>query len=213
MSHPDDSIDRVLGALRDAEPPEGMERRILQAAQHHSSDRRAWWPMHLSIPAPRIPTHYRVVGLACLAIASSLLVWNASRPSARSHTAPAEDSRSTHANLPEQHPSRQAPTTIQPASQPVSQPTIIARQERTSLHPSQSTRKERLVTLRDIRSGNHPAPEAPLTGQEKLLLRLAHRSDPQEIALLNPSLWAARDAKEKEEVKKFFEPPPTGDDQ
>ena len=62
-----------------------------------------------------------------------------------------------------------------------------------------------------MRAASYPAPPAPLTQEEKLLLRIAHKGDPQELALLNPVLRAARDAEEKAEVERFFTPPTTGD--
>jgi hypothetical protein len=67
------------------------------------------------------------------------------------------------------------------------------------------------VALHERSMANHPAPEAPLTAEEKLLLRMAHRRDPVEMAAMNPLLWAARDAEEKAEVQRFFEPSTTGD--
>jgi len=41
-------------------------------------------------------------------------------------------------------------------------------------------------------SGNHPAPPMPLTEQEKLLLRIAHKGDPEELAMLNPEYVPSR---------------------
>jgi hypothetical protein len=61
-----------------------------------------------------------------------------------------------------------------------------------------------------MHGASYPAPPMPLTEQEKLLLRIAHKSDPVELAMLDPVVRAARDAEEKAEVKNFFEPPTTG---
>jgi hypothetical protein len=63
--------------------------------------------------------------------------------------------------------------------------------------------------LREIRAANHPAPEAPLTEEEKLLIRIAHKGDPAQIAALDSSLWHERDARERAEVRSFFESPTT----
>jgi len=44
-----------------------------------------------------------------------------------------------------------------------------------------------------------------LTEQEKLLLRLAHRGDPENMAILNPDVRAAQTAKATEQFQQFFE--------
>jgi hypothetical protein len=44
----------------------------------------------------------------------------------------------------------------------------------------------------------------PLTEQERLLLRIAHRGDPVEMAMLDPRMRAARDAEEQTEFQRFF---------
>jgi hypothetical protein len=60
------------------------------------------------------------------------------------------------------------------------------------------------VALREMRAASRPAPELSLTEQEKLLLRIAHRGDPEQLAMLDPVKRAARDAEEKTEFEKFF---------
>jgi hypothetical protein len=52
---------------------------------------------------------------------------------------------------------------------------------------------------------NHPAPPLPLTEQERMLLRVAHRDDAKNKALLNPDLQAAQSAKNTEQFQRFFE--------
>jgi hypothetical protein len=53
-----------------------------------------------------------------------------------------------------------------------------------------------------------PAPPMPLTDQEKMLLRLAHRADPaEEIAMLTSDGKAIRDAQADAEFNAFFPPP------
>jgi hypothetical protein len=43
-----------------------------------------------------------------------------------------------------------------------------------------------------------------LTEQEKLLLRLAHRNDAQDINLLNPDAQAQQSAKATQQFQEFF---------
>jgi hypothetical protein len=66
------------------------------------------------------------------------------------------------------------------------------------------------LAMDEMRAESHPAPPMPLTEQEKLLLRVAHRRDPVQMAALNPVQREARDAEEKAEVERFFVPTPTG---
>jgi hypothetical protein len=44
----------------------------------------------------------------------------------------------------------------------------------------------------------------PLTPQEKLLLRLAHRNDAQDMNLLNPNVQAQQSAKATQQFQQFF---------
>ena len=52
---------------------------------------------------------------------------------------------------------------------------------------------------------SYPAPPLPLTEQEKLLLRLAHRGDAEDMAILNPDVQAAQSARATEQFQQFFE--------
>jgi hypothetical protein len=55
-------------------------------------------------------------------------------------------------------------------------------------------------------AASHPAPPMPLTEQERLLLRIAHRGDPVELAMLDPVLRDVRDAEEQADFQRFFGP-------
>ncbi len=54
---------------------------------------------------------------------------------------------------------------------------------------------------------NRPAPEEPLTEEERMLLRIARRGRPEEYAALNMGVQEARMSAETAEFGKFFEPP------
>jgi hypothetical protein len=56
-----------------------------------------------------------------------------------------------------------------------------------------------------MRAPSHPAPEAPLTQEEKLLLRAVHTGDPQVMAMLNPEVRARQEAESEAEFRKFIE--------
>jgi hypothetical protein len=50
------------------------------------------------------------------------------------------------------------------------------------------------VALREMHAPSHPAPEAPLTAEEKLLLRVVHNERPQRLLASNPEIRASEDA-------------------
>jgi hypothetical protein len=77
----------------------------------------------------------------------------------------------------------------------------------------QETDSTESSALQEMHAASQPAPPQPLTEQERLLLRIAHRGDPEEVAVLNPVLRAARDADEKAEVQRFFEAKQTKDNE
>jgi hypothetical protein len=56
----------------------------------------------------------------------------------------------------------------------------------------------------ETRTASFPAPPLPLTEQERLLLRLAHRGDAENMALLNPDVQAQQIAKATEQFQQFF---------
>jgi hypothetical protein len=62
-----------------------------------------------------------------------------------------------------------------------------------------------------MRAVSHPAPEAPLTEEEMLLVRIAHRAGPQELAMLNPQIRARRDAESEAAFLKFVDGSTEGD--
>jgi hypothetical protein len=73
--------------------------------------------------------------------------------------------------------------------------------ERTPREPRRSTSR---VLLRPTQTPGFPAPPLPLTQQEKLLLRLAHRTDALDMTLLNPNVQAQQSAKATQEFQQFF---------
>jgi hypothetical protein len=67
-------------------------------------------------------------------------------------------------------------------------------------------REPRRTTSRVLptQTSGFPAPPLPLTAQEKLLLRLAHRNDAQDMNLLNPAEQAQQSAKATQQFQQFF---------
>jgi hypothetical protein len=70
--------------------------------------------------------------------------------------------------------------------------------------PREPRRSASRVLLRPTQIPGFPAPPLPLTQQEKLLLRLAHRHDAQDMNLLNPDVQAQQSAKATQQFQQFF---------
>jgi hypothetical protein len=204
MKNSDEAVERVLAGLREAEAPEGMERRILEAMRGGASERR---PMRLGMPWGLIwtrgwmPVRARswAVGLASVMVVSSVVGWSVfggdvfrghgmghEGMAVKRYAAPAEEEK--------------AATRVEGLRERSS----VRWRGGTNARRVGRVRERGLVALDERGVGNHPAPEAPLTDEEKLLLRIAHKGDRVEMAALNPLLQASRDAEEKADVKKFF---------
>ena len=104
------------------------------------------------------------------------------------------------------------PSTPVLAPPPVSQPASL-RPATLSSSPS-STRRTHALRSRTsplpapVQLASFPAPPAPLTEQEKLLLKIAHRGDQDDMNLLNPETAARELAQNMAEFDHFFPPPP-----
>lgn len=177
MRDADERIERLMAGLRDAEPSPGMKRRILEAMEVHNETPSAWFLRPL-VAAP----------LGCaVVLAASLIV--ATRVTQPAYT-PANVARdSTHADVGRR-----------------TQPETVAHKAPIQPRRTASAKRPRhLSAVNDTQSANHPAPPLPLTEQERMLLRVAHRDDAKNKALLNPDLQGAQSAKNTEQFQRFFE--------
>jgi hypothetical protein len=189
MREADETIERLMAGLRDAEPSPGMQRRILEAMEAHEaiSSNPPW---HRLI-TPWLLRPSVAVSLVCTAaLAASWIV--ATRVDQPSHM-PANTARhSTHGDVGQ----RTQPEVV------VHEAPIAPR--RTASRVS-ARRPRDLPAVNDMQSAGYPAPPLPLTEQERMLLRVAHRDDAANKALLNPDLQAAQSAKNTEQFQHFFE--------
>jgi hypothetical protein len=203
MKQTDQDIDRLLAGLNDTEPPEGMQHRILHHTRHHAPQPHPW----RTLLTPRLEAHPWAIALSCATILASVIYWTALRP----HSAH-EITASKHLAPTNQQPmqAQKETTTFTP---PSGHPSIAFPRKKTKPATAKLTTDSASNSLDQLAAQNHPAPELPLTEDEKLLLRLVHRYDPVEVAALNRDPMPAHDAEEKEEFKKFFEPHTTGDHQ
>jgi hypothetical protein len=158
MNNSDEVLDRLLKGLRDAEPPAGMEARILRAMES---------------PAPA-PVNWRLCAAmaACLSLAAAWDIAMIKGP----------------------------PLPVLPMyNPPVVATEMTARPE---VHRAHAVKP---ALAAPVEVASFPAPPLPLTEQEKLLLRLAHKQDASNSPALNPAVREAQMAKANEQFQQFFD--------
>jgi len=181
MKNSQDAMDRVLTGLRDVSAPEGMEQRLRAAMESRAAAKAGWQWRSWSI------------GLAAAVVLVAAVV-----VSLRPHKVPTQ--------------------AVEAVERPLALPTFAA------ALPTQKRNTEILrVAQNDLGRGVHgdiappsvqamdtggiPAPPMPLTEQERLLLRLAHRTDATELTPLNAEARARQNAEFDAEFQEFFAPP------
>jgi hypothetical protein len=185
MRDADGTIEKLLAGLRDAEPPTGIERRILNALEGMEAReaptlaslwRRPVWPWWLR-PAWAMP-------LACAVMLIVAVTGHQHR----------------HAPLVVRSPSPGSDVHEAAVAQ---RPTIMPRRMDARV-PVRRPRTHAVPAVGETQEASFPAPPLPLTEQERLLLRLAHRGDAENMALLNPDVQAQQIAKATEQFQQFF---------
>jgi hypothetical protein len=184
MKDADRTIERLLSALRDAEPSAAMAHRILQAMEAREAEASTpRWP-RLRPVATWLAAAVAITGILIVAVAVH-----------QQRRAPADtSSRGTapHGTVPLVRRTNQPEAVVQKASMAPRRPA-----KRGSRRPPVSTGPE-------TEAASFPAPPLPLTEQERLLLRLAHRRNPEDTAILNPAVQAVQSAKTTEQFQHFF---------
>ncbi len=189
MKDADATIERLLAGLRDAEPSPGMQRRLLEAMETHPAAASASRWQRRTLPWLLSPA--MALLFACV-IAFTLKVHHHrdTAPYIRSHATTADAQQAT-------------------APESVTQKARARPQRKTSPVALRPPRTGDDSTAEEAQTAGFPAPPLPLTDQEKLLLRLAHRNDPQDMTLLNRDAQAAQSAKATEQFQQFFAINPT----
>jgi len=203
MKNSEEAIEKVLAGLRDAEAPAGMERRILEGLEERAAARsRSGWRQLLPVWLVS-PTRPVAVGsLACGVALAGIFVVALAIPAIR---------RLGHA--PEQSKRNIAPVESVPSmnsevakrAQPASSRSGVRSQEeiktgeKTNEGSMEAVLDKDSVALEDMHAASQAAPPMPLTEQERLLLRLVHKDDPVELAMLDSKLRALQDSEEKEQ--------------
>lgn len=204
-------IERVLGGLRVAQAPEGMESRVLRRlAERAAVGVAAPWLRRLS--GPVLGWGLGVAGVIALA----LVVAGVHRPVKQVLHRGAEVRRAVAPTVP-----GVGGDAIGLTPHTVSVPRGVAAglgsrpMEKIASAAESATELSRAdgsdaVAMSEVMAPSLAAPPMPLTDQERLMLDILHRGDPVQMAMLNPDERAARDAVERAEVQSFFvKPSPT----
>jgi hypothetical protein len=201
MRDADRTIERLLAGLRDAEPPGGMERRILEALDATGAREVAvpasLWRRPLR-PAIAMLLTCTVILMVGIAVQQRTHLPGQQLVPLKPHGTPGQETNGLNG----------APNVF--SSLGVGQkPQHAATNQRvhsplrtTSRIPSKHPQDAPAVG--ETQTASFPAPPLPLTEQERLLLRLAHRGDPDNMAILNPDVRAAQTAKAAEQFQQFF---------
>jgi hypothetical protein len=215
MNHPDESIDKVLAGLRDTEPAIGMKRRILEAVEKRASERSeaSWWQRSSNI-FRLSPTKLLLCGSAFAVVVILLVtprIYRNGNVSPVSTSSPTPLAANVIATSPTA-PAMLKKSVPQPAFAKTQTPHVQRVKALRDENSIQNTAADSLA-LREMTAPSHPAPPLPLTAQEKLLLRVVHKGDPVELAMLNPEVRARQIADSQAEFQKFFVPDRSGEAQ
>ena len=191
MKNPDQAVDNVIKSLGKVQVPAGMESRILQALE-----RRAAAPAPSGWQALRRLATTRAAFTGSIALAGVLcaLLWM-SKPHRSAYQARLEKMTAA------------GPVPVKPETALLflsrrSQPPFT----RSKLVKVSALDESDAVALTETRAPSHLASPLPPTEQERLLISVVIRHDPEQVAVLNPEVRAQQELQAKVEFQKFFEP-------
>jgi hypothetical protein len=184
MINSEETIGKVLAGLREAQASPGLERRILAAIEEHASVRR--------VATPQWTWSVALAGVVAIFLFVAITaIPRHKHPStqAQQHVLTSESAGGTQEAL--LSPRKPITSTGAPA------------RTATPVRKAQPISAAEAELFREVRAPSHPAPVAPLTQQEKLLLRAVHLGDPQVTAMLDPEVRARQEAVREAEFQAF----------
>jgi hypothetical protein len=206
MRNSEEAMEKVLAGLRDAEAPAGMEGRILDALEERVAARsRPGWrqmlPVWLVAPSRSVAVGSLVCGVALAGLLAVVLAPAIRRPG----RAPAQ-ARKSAAPAGSAAPEALEGKSVLPAS---ARPGVRFLGERkgegeANAGSTEASRDIDSIALEDMHAPSRPAPPMPLTEQERLLLRLVHKDDPVELAMLDSKVRDLQELEDKAEFQRFF---------
>jgi hypothetical protein len=211
MKNSDDAIEKVLKGLRDVDAPVGMERRILAAMEDRAEERvrsgRGYGRFAVAITCC-------VAVVAVMAVAVIVPVIRRNTPERGSsvvekqvsplRSAPVEMTTSKMGGDDGLRASGSVPWRVDGSAErlishfPARVPEDGNGAVRVVQASTDTVDDGDALAMSETEAASFPAPPMPLTEQERLLLRLVHRGEPVELAMLDPKLEALRDAKFKQ---------------
>lgn len=201
MKDSDEAIDRVLTGLRDVSAPAGMEQRVLAAMERQASAGAGsqWRTWSIGLAAA-------VVLVAAVAV--SLRPHKVPNQAVVAVTQPlAAPVSSTVVQLPKRNTEIQPVIKVANGSHATTEAAALRFAKNDLNRSVQRAATPQPVQVAD--TGGIPAPPMPLTEQERMLLRLAHRTDAAELTPLNAEARARQNAEFDAEFQEFFAPPAT----
>ncbi len=194
MNNSDQDLKRILNALRDTQAPRAMQQRVLAAVAQREA-----------VPSRPFPWSFAALA-ATVGIAATLAI----------HLTPRGTHSSREINAPP------VPSVSQVAATALAPQLLIphgSTKTPAGNLPAQTTRRLHHLlcdcdptALAEANAPSLPAPELPLTEQEKLLRHIARHPNPVEVAELTPAAREARIAADNDEFKAFFTPPAKSQD-
>ena len=197
MNHASEhDIDRILTALRDTQPSEGMESRILQAMEQRTPARSAWFRFTPSMQW----------GLAALATSAVIFAVAFTYNTRRANSDSVASAGASQNPVISTGAQRSGEIAAFPEASATHTPAHLkaASSTQPAYPPHELLCDCDRLAMDEMQAPSHPAPEMPLTAQERLLQRVVHREDPIEIAELelpNRTLQPASVTKENDAVR------------
>jgi hypothetical protein len=210
----DEAIDKAFAALRNTAPPDGMNARIARRLAQTPPPAPGRWNLFRGSTLTGAWCRGAAAGAATTVLATGLFLFAAhllgTRPApTQTPNLAATASTAAPAIVPVSGPVSGL-ISGQPATQAPNSPCpreTTFRLRRTAATPIETTLHADRVA--EVTAPSHPAPELPLTAEERELVRLARTADPQVLATINPETQAKLLAQQAAEFEHFFAPPPT----
>ncbi len=209
----DDAVDKVLAALKNAAPPDGMEGRIAQRLAQQANAAHdvpfCWRNMFAGSAFPGPWWRGAATGAAAAMLITGAVLF-------AGHLMPVRADRVQTMAKQDALVRDVAPTVVAfntsshtaPAAEshgkPCASPSVLRVR---SLAPPPSDKKLLAESQAENVAPSRPAPELALTAQERGLARLVRTADPKELVSLNSETQAKLQAKDEADFDKFFAPP------
>ena len=181
MKDSQQAIDKVLAGLRDVSAPGGMEQRVLAAMEERAAAQVGWQWRSWSF-----------------GLAAAMVLVTAAVVLARPHGAKVDVVAVVKPALP----------MAGVVSEKQKRNTVVLRsaQNDVKYRRASAAAPVQVAAENPVATGGIPAPPMPLTEQEKLLLRLAHRNDATELTPLIADARAKQHEAFDAEFQEFFAP-------